>query len=52
MMDENHKMPVCETSAIQAIMKGVAEMEAGLGQEAEVVFAELERKFPFLKSSR
>lgn len=35
---------------VEAIKRGIADMEAGRGEEVEVVFAELERKFPFLKS--
>ena len=36
----------------EAIKRGIADMEAGGGEEAHVVFAELERKFPFLRSPR
>lgn len=36
---------------IEAIQEGIADMEAGRGQEAENVFAAIEHKFPFLKRS-
>lgn len=36
---------------IEAIQEGIADMEAGRGEEAEVVFAAIEQKFPFLKRS-
>lgn len=34
---------------VEAIKEGLADMEAGRGEEAHVVFAELERTYPFLK---
>ena len=36
---------------IEAIKEGIADMEAGRGEEASVVFARMERKFPFLNRS-
>lgn len=37
--------------AIEGIKEGLADMEAGRGEEASVVFEQLERKYPFLKRS-
>lgn len=37
--------------AIEGIKEGLADMEAGRGEEASVLFEQLERKYPFLKRS-
>ena len=36
--------------AVKGIEEGLASMEEGRGEDAEVVFARLERKYPFLKT--
>jgi len=37
--------------AIEGIEEGLASMEEGRGERAEVVFGRLEKKYPFLKNS-
>lgn len=37
--------------SVEAIQEGLADMDAGRGDDAETVFARLESKFPFLKRS-
>lgn len=37
--------------AVKGIEEGLASMDAGEGEDADVVFARLERKYPFLKTS-